>query len=141
MFIFGLCVGDGERYKSKLVTVQLSRIIPIYPESASKAFKRRLKNSLHNGEAIMQYLILEQDPEHDVFYLLSRYPVFQVLQEEGVEQIECLVHPYSNDTGQKIKVLQSMVHNSRGAWTDKCSIIIELVDQKIDPRKIAKRLG
>ena len=127
--------------KGRLMTVRLKQIVPIYTESISETVKKRMVRCIRNGENLSKYLVLEKDPNHKRYYLLSGYVAYEAYKEAGISVVDCIVKPFSNRTEQMVQLLQNMFHNSRSDWMGKSTLISTLLDQGTSIKEIAKRVG
>ena len=80
--------------KGRLMTVRLKQIVPIYTESISETVKKRMVRCIRNGENLSKYLVLEKDPNHKRYYLLSGYVAYEAYKEAGISVVDCIVKPF-----------------------------------------------
>lgn len=130
----------------RLELVQIESIIPIYVEHVSKSAVKKMVRVLEQGGTLSSNIIVEKDRYDDKYWLVSGFPEYMAYLEvhdkhkkHGI--IYCVVQPYSNETEQRLKLLQRMFHHQVTKWIDKHMLISQMVYDEKSMDTIVKKLG
>lgn len=127
----------------RLELVQIERIVPIYVEHVSRSAVKKMVRVLEQGGTLSSYIIVEKDKYDDKYWLVSGFPEYMAYLEayNKHDSTYCIVQPYSNETEQRLKLLQRMFHQQVTKWIDKHRVISQMVYDEKSMDAIVKKLG
>ncbi|PEU88038.1 hypothetical protein CN415_24540 [Bacillus cereus] len=130
----------------RLELVKIQSIVPIYAEHVSKSVVKKIARVLQQGSMLSSSIIVEKDQFEDRYWLVSGFPEYKAYLEiyDEISQhntIYCVVQPYSNETEQRLKLLQRMFHYQVTKWIDKHILISQMVYDEKSIDTVSKKLG
>ena len=130
----------------RLELVKIQSIVPIYAEHVSKSAVKKLVRALEQGSMLSSSIIVEKDKFEDKYWLVSGFPEYIAYLEIDDANLQyntvyCVVQPYSNETEQRLKLLQRMFHHQVTKWIDKHILISQMVYDEKSIDTISKKLG
>jgi hypothetical protein len=129
-----------------LGTVEMNKITPIYIETISESKQKKLLRILENGRSLSSHIIVEKDSDNNKYWLIAGYPELSAYKKfyqmhGGIEDIPCVIQPFSNQTEQRIVFLSRMFHHQSSTWLDKHVLIHHLLDEGKSASFIANQIG
>lgn len=130
----------------RLELVKIQSIVPIYAEHVSKSAVKKIVRALKQGSMLSSSIIVEKDKFEDKYWLVSGFPEYIAYLEVDDANLQyntvyCVVQPYSNETEQRLKLLQRMFHHQVTKWIDKHILISQMVYDEKSIDTISKKLG
>ncbi|HDR7799915.1 TPA: hypothetical protein QCY03_003720 [Bacillus tropicus] len=130
----------------RLELVKIKSIVPIYAEHVSKSAVKKMVRVLEQGSTLSSSIIVEKDKFEDKYWLVSGFTEYMAYLEvydanPQHNTIYCVVQPYSNETEQRLKLLQRMFHHQITKWIDKHILVSHMVYDEKSIDTISKKLG